>query len=84
MSGIGILTAIIVGIMAGWIAEQVMHRRHGLITNLIVGMIGALLGGFVAGLLGVGFAGFWSSLLVSTLGAIALLAIVNMVRRRPI
>lgn len=84
MSGIGLLTAIIVGILAGWIAEQVMHRKHGLITNLIVGLVGALLGGFVAGALGVGYGGFLGSLIVSTLGAIALLAIVNMMRRRAV
>ena len=84
MSGIGILTAIVVGIMAGWIAEQVMHREHGLVTNLIVGILGALFGGFIASMLGVGFTGFWGSLIVSTLGAIALLAIVNMMRRRTI
>lgn len=84
MSGIGILTAIIVGVFAGWIAEQVMHRKHGLITNLLVGMVGALIGSFIATTLGVGFSGFFGSLIVSTLGAIALLAIVNMMRRRPI
>lgn len=84
MSGIGILTAILVGIAAGWIAEQVMHRHHGLLTNLVVGVLGALFGGFIATTLGIGFSGFWGSLIVSSLGAIALLAIVNMMRRRPI
>ena len=84
MSGIGLLTAIFVGVLAGWIAEQVMHRRHGLITNLFVGLVGALLGGFIASALGFGSSGFLGSLIVSTLGAIALLAIVNMMRRRPI
>jgi uncharacterized membrane protein YeaQ/YmgE (transglycosylase-associated protein family) len=83
MSGVGILGAIIIGIVAGWIAEQVMGRRHGLLTNLIVGVIGALLGAFLAGALGIEFAGFWGSLLVSTVGAIVLLAIVGMFRRRP-
>jgi uncharacterized membrane protein YeaQ/YmgE (transglycosylase-associated protein family) len=84
MNGIGILTAIVVGILAGWIAEHVMHRRHGLMTNLVVGLIGALVGGVLASTLGVQFAGFWGSLIVSALGAIVLLAVLNMVRRRPI
>lgn len=83
MNEVGILGAIVIGIVAGWIAEQVMGRRHGLLTNLIVGVIGALLGAFVAGLIGLDFAGFWGSLLVSTIGAILLLWIVSMVRRRP-
>lgn len=82
MNEVSLLAAIIIGIVAGWIAEQVMGRRHGLLTNLIVGVVGALLGAFVAGLLGVQFAGFWGSLLVSSLGAIALLWLVSMVRRR--
>jgi uncharacterized membrane protein YeaQ/YmgE (transglycosylase-associated protein family) len=82
MSGVGILSAIIIGIFAGWIAEQVMGRKDGLITNLIVGLVGALLGGFIASSLGVGFAGFWGSLMVSTLGAIVLLLLVNLFRGR--
>ncbi|HYD71809.1 MAG TPA: GlsB/YeaQ/YmgE family stress response membrane protein [Candidatus Binatia bacterium] len=83
MNGVGILGAIIIGIVAGWIAEQIMGRSHGLLTNLIVGVVGALLGGFLAGALGFEFAGFWGSLLVATIGAIVLLAILGMFRRRP-
>ncbi|MFN3514554.1 MAG: GlsB/YeaQ/YmgE family stress response membrane protein [Phenylobacterium sp.] len=82
MSGVGILGAIIIGILAGWIAEQVMKRDHGLFMNLIVGLAGALLGAFVAGALGIEFAGFVGSLIVSTLGAILLLFIFGLVRRR--
>jgi len=83
MNEVSILGAIVIGILAGWIAEQVMGRRHGLLTNLIVGVVGALLGAFIAGALNIGFAGFWGSLLVSTIGAILLLWIVGMMRRRP-
>ena len=82
MNEVSILGAIIIGILAGWIAEQVMGREHGLLTNLVVGIVGAFLGAFVAGLLGVGYAGFWGSLAVSTIGAILLLAIVGMFRPR--
>jgi uncharacterized membrane protein YeaQ/YmgE (transglycosylase-associated protein family) len=83
MNEVSLLGAIIIGIIAGWIAEQVMGRRHGLLTNLIVGVVGALLGAFLAGALGIQFAGFWGSLLVATLGAVVLLWIVGMMRRRP-
>lgn len=83
MNEVSILGAIIIGIAAGWIAEQVMGRKHGLLTNLVVGVVGALLGAFIANAMGIGFAGFWGSLLVSTAGAILLLWIVGMVRRRP-
>ena len=79
MNEVSIIGAIVIGILAGWIAEQVMGREHGLITNLVVG---AFLGAFIAGALGFSFAGFWGSLLVSTIGAVLLLFIVGMFRRR--
>lgn len=82
MNEVSIIAAIVIGILAGWIAEQVMGREHGLLTNLVVGVVGAFLGAIVAGLLGVQFAGFWGSLAVSTVGAVLLLAIVGMFRRR--
>jgi uncharacterized membrane protein YeaQ/YmgE (transglycosylase-associated protein family) len=82
MDGVSIIAAIVIGVLAGWIAEQVMGREHGLITNLVVGVVGAFLGTLVAGALGVGFTGFWGSLAVSTVGAILLLAIFGMFRGR--
>ena len=69
-------------ILAGWIAEKVMKRDHGLFTNLVVGLIGALIGGFIAGLIDFPFSGFIASLIVSTLGAILLLALLGLIRRR--
>jgi uncharacterized membrane protein YeaQ/YmgE (transglycosylase-associated protein family) len=82
MSGVGILGAIIIGILAGWIAEKVMKRNHGLLTNLIVGLVGALLGAFIAGALGIDFGGWIGSLIVSTIGAVVLLFLLGLVRRR--
>ena len=84
MNEVSLIGAIIIGIAAGWIAEQVMGRKHGILTNLIVGVVGALLGAFIANAMGIAFAGFWGSLLVSALGAILLLWIVSLVRRRPL
>jgi uncharacterized membrane protein YeaQ/YmgE (transglycosylase-associated protein family) len=84
MNEVTILGAIIIGIAAGWIAEQVMGRRHGLLTNLLVGIVGAFLGAFLANAMGIAFAGFWGSLLVSAIGAIVLLWLVGLVRRRPL
>ena len=81
MSGVGIIGAIVIGILAGWIAERIMARRHGLITNLIVGVIGSFVGAFLAHALGFTYIGFWPSLLVSALGAIVLLFILGLFRR---
>ena len=41
-----IIACIVVGILAGWIAERITSRNHGLLTNLIVGIVGAFIGGF--------------------------------------
>ena len=59
-----------------------MDRSHGLVTNLIVGLIGAVLGGFVAGMAGFGYQGFLPSLVVSTLGAVLLLFLLNIFGKR--
>jgi len=84
MSDVSVLAALIIGIAAGWIAEQVMGRRHGLLTNLAVGLAGAFLGGFLANAMGIHFGGVWGSLIVSSIGAVLLLAILGMLRRRPL
>lgn len=80
----GIIGWIVIGIVAGWLAEKVMGRSHGLVTNLIVGVVGALLGGFIAGnLLGIDTGGFnLITLLVAFLGACLLLFLVGLVKRR--
>lgn len=82
MSGVGLLGAIIIGILAGWIAEKVMKRDHGLFTNLGVGLAGALLGALIANLIGIRFGGWIASLVISTAGAILLLVILDGIRRR--
>jgi len=81
--GIGWLTFLIVGLLAGWIAEKIMGRDQGLLTNLIVGVIGAYVGAFLFSLFtDNATVGFWGSLIVSVIGAVILLWIVGMVRRR--
>ncbi|MDP1986499.1 GlsB/YeaQ/YmgE family stress response membrane protein [Phenylobacterium sp.] len=82
MSGVGILSAIIIGIFAGWIAEKIMKRNHGLFTHLLVGLVGALIGSFIANLINFPFSGFIGSLLVSTIGAVLLLALLGLIRRK--
>jgi uncharacterized membrane protein YeaQ/YmgE (transglycosylase-associated protein family) len=83
MSGVGILGAIIIGILAGFIAEKVMRRNHGILTNLIVGVVGAFIGSFVATMLGFDAgSGILPSLLIATLGAILLLALLSVFNRR--
>ena len=82
--GLGIIGWIVIGIVAGWLAEKVMGRNHGLVTNLIVGIVGALIGGFIAeNLLGQPVGGFnLITLLVAFLGACLLLFLLGLVKRR--
>ncbi|MFQ8431503.1 GlsB/YeaQ/YmgE family stress response membrane protein [Amaricoccus sp. W119] len=82
MEGFGWISFLIIGLIAGWIAEKVMKRSDGLLTNLIVGVIGAYLGAFLFSLLGLGASGFIGAVVVATIGAIALLLIVGLVRRK--
>lgn len=82
--GLGIIGWIIIGIVAGWLAEKVMGRNHGLVTNLVVGVVGALIGGFIAeNLLGQPVGGFnLMTLLVAFGGAVLLLFLLGLVKRR--
>ena len=79
---------LIVGGLIGWVASLVMRTdaQQGVILNVVVGIVGALLGGWlIAPMLGTGTINSndfsLASLGVSLLGAIVLLAIVNLVRR---
>ncbi|WP_411288632.1 GlsB/YeaQ/YmgE family stress response membrane protein [Phenylobacterium sp.] len=82
MDGVGIIGMIIIGILAGWIAEKVMKRNHGLLMNLIVGVVGAFLGGFIASALGFSAGGVIGTLLVATAGAVLLLFVLGIVQKR--
>ena len=71
-----IVTWIVVGGLAGWVASMIMRtdREQGLVGNIIVGILGALVGGFIVEFAGgTGFSGFnfWS-FLVALLGALVL------------
>lgn len=82
----GIIAWIVVGLIAGALAKLVMPGDDpgGIIVTILLGIVGAFVGGFVVSLLGgVGINGFslWS-ILVATLGAIILLAIYRLVAGR--
>ncbi|QSX75730.1 GlsB/YeaQ/YmgE family stress response membrane protein [Lysobacter arenosi] len=85
----GIIIWLIVGGVIGWLASLVMRRdgQQGILLNIIVGIIGAFIGGWLGGVLGIGGGdindGNFSigGLLLSLLGAIVLLAIVNLFTR---
>lgn len=83
----GILVWLIVGGVCGWLASIIMRTdaQQGILLNVIVGIVGALLAGFIISpMIGVGTINEGISVatfLVSLLGAVILLAIVNLFRR---
>ena len=86
---IGFIVWLIVGGIIGWLASLVMKTdaQQGVFLNIIVGIVGAFLGGWLGSVMGIGGADIndgafnLSSLLLSLVGAIVLLAIVNLFRR---
>lgn len=83
-----LIILLVVGGLIGWVASKIMHTdaQQGLILNVVVGIVGALLAGFIITPL-IGGASIMdgglniTTILISLLGACVLLAIVNMVRR---
>ena len=69
MTGIGWLMTIILGGLAGWIAEKMMKFDTGLLMNIVLGIVGAVVGNFLLGLIGIGLGGLVGQLIVAVLGA---------------
>jgi uncharacterized membrane protein YeaQ/YmgE (transglycosylase-associated protein family) len=77
---------LIVGAIAGGIAHNVMKTNQPIVVDIIVGLLGAVIGGFLVSLFGIyraegGIEGVIVSLIVSTIGAIVLLYVIKLVRR---
>lgn len=79
-----LLWFILIGLVAGWLAGQIMQGGgYGVLGDIIVGVIGALLGGFLFGLLGISASSMLGSLITATVGAIVLIALLRLINRRP-
>ncbi len=79
----GLLADVLIGILAGWVTGLVRRGRgYGLLGNLVVGVVGALFGGFVIGLVGFHAHGLIAHLITATAGAVGLLYLVEVFRRR--
>ena len=79
-----ILLWLLLGALAGWVASLIMKTEQGLLLDIVVGIVGAFLGGFLFNLFGAaGVTGFnIYSILVAIVGATALLFIVKLVLGR--
>ena len=73
---------ILIGIAAGWLAGQILKGGgYGLVGDLIVGVIGALLGGWLFGLAGIAAAGLIGQLVVATIGAVVLILLLRLIKK---
>lgn len=81
MEGVGWIGAIIVGGIAGWLAEQFMKSNLGLLMNIILGIVGAALASALFGLVGIQFGGWIGYLIAGFIGAVILIAIGRAIRR---
>ncbi len=85
--GVGWIGTLLIGGIAGWIAEKITKTNMGVIMNIVVGVIGAYIGAFLANAmnlhLGEIFHGwFWGNLLVAVVGAVILLTVLKLLRGR--
>lgn len=81
MEGVGFIGAIIVGGVAGWLAERFMKSNMSLLINIVLGIVGAALASALFGLLGVTFAGWLGYLIAGFVGACILIAIGRALKR---
>lgn len=75
--------SIVVGLIAGWLAGQVMKGGgYGVLMDIVLGLVGGLVGGWLFGALGIGAgSGAIGSILVAFVGAVLLVALSRMLRR---
>ena len=82
MDATSLIWFLLIGLIAGWLAGQVMRGGgFGLIGDMIVGVIGAFLGGWLFGLLGIAAGGLIGSQITAFVGAVVLIFLLRLIRR---
>ena len=79
---VGFFMMLVIGALAGWIAERITKSDHGLFTNIVVGIAGAFVGGKLAEVLQIPVFGFWRTLIAAIVGASLLILLWRMIRQR--
>lgn len=78
----GLIGTLIIGAIAGWLAGQIMSGRgFGVIGNMALGILGAFLAGMVFPAVGIGGDGTGVTLVRATIGAVVILALVQLVKK---
>lgn len=78
--GLGIIGLLIVGAIAGWLAEKITGSNHGLLMNVGVGIVGAIVGTAIANFLGISVYGWLMHIIAATAGAVLVLFVWRKVR----
>jgi uncharacterized membrane protein YeaQ/YmgE (transglycosylase-associated protein family) len=82
MSVENLILFLLIGVLAGWLAGQIMKGGgFGLLGDMVVGVIGAFVGGWLFGLLGITAGGLLGLLVTAFVGALVLLYLIRLVKR---
>jgi uncharacterized membrane protein YeaQ/YmgE (transglycosylase-associated protein family) len=82
LTSVGWIGYIIIGALAGWIAGMMMKTKEGIVLTILVGIAGALIGGFLLSFfVDTASGGWWFTLFTAILGAVILLGPLRLVRR---
>ncbi|MDZ5697735.1 MULTISPECIES: GlsB/YeaQ/YmgE family stress response membrane protein [Phyllobacteriaceae] len=81
MEGLGWILTIVIGGIAGWIAEKIMKADHGLLLNIVLGVVGAVvLNAILFAVIGSTFGGIIGQLVVAVIGACLLIWLYRLIR----
>lgn len=73
---------ILIGLAAGWLASRIMRRSSlGLVGNIVVGILGAVIGGYIFDFLNISARGILGSLVTAVVGAIVLLYLISLAKK---
>jgi uncharacterized membrane protein YeaQ/YmgE (transglycosylase-associated protein family) len=82
MTATALIWFLLIGLIAGWLAGQVMRGGgYGVVGDMIVGVIGALLGGWLFGMLGISAGGLIGSIITAFVGAVILILLLRVIKR---
>ena len=79
-AAVGWIAAIIIGGIAGWLAEQFMKSNMGILMNIILGIVGAIVANAILSFFGIGLGGWIGYLIAGFVGACILVAVGRMFR----
>ena len=79
----GLLASLLIGAVAGWLAGKITQGRgFGILGNILIGIVGAGVGGLLFGMLGIKAYSLLGTILMATIGAIVLLYVVGLITRK--